>query len=131
MISMNDECIYRRVFLLLQSVYKYKQACLLCILLIFVFEELLLLSIRYFFFTVICYCLFYFFILTLLPYFCLFVNHVNKLIIFVFGFCYNFVYNFKNTTSIFVTICLLNLWCFLFYQIICILFKKCNFVFVS
>ena len=48
----------------------------------FVLEELLLLSIRYFY-TAFCYCLFiylscYFFILTLLLYFCLFVDHVNK-----------------------------------------------------
>ena len=67
----------------------------------FVLEELLLLSIRYFY-TALCYCLFislspYFFILTLLLYFCLFVNHVNKPIIFVFG---AFVYNLKNAISV-------------------------------
>ena len=44
-----------------------------------------------------------FFILTLLLYFCLFVNHTNKSIIFVFG---PFVYNFKDSISIFVTILL-------------------------
>ena len=38
---------------------------------------------------------------TLLLYFCLFVNHVNKPIIFVFT---AFVYYFKNTISIFVTV---------------------------
>ena len=42
-----------------------------------------------------------FFILMLLPYFCLFVDHVNKPIIFVFGI---FVYHFKNITFMFVTI---------------------------
>ena len=54
-----------------------------------------------------------FFILTLLLYFCLFVNHVYKPIIFAFG---AFVHNFKNTISIFVTISLLflSLVCFCF-----------------
>ena len=42
-----------------------------------------------------------FFILMLLPYFCLFVVHVNKTIILVFE---AFVYHFKNTIFIFVTI---------------------------
>ena len=42
-----------------------------------------------------------FFILMLLLYFCLFINHVSKFIIFVFG---AFVYHFKNTISIFITI---------------------------
>ena len=37
-----------------------------------------------------------YFVLTLLLYFCLFVNYVNKFIIFVFG---AFVYHFKNTIS--------------------------------
>ena len=46
-------------------------------------------------------CPFLFFILTLLLYFCLLVNHLNKPIIFVFG---AFVDYFKNAFSIFVTI---------------------------
>ena len=63
------------------------------------------LFIRYY--TALCCCLFaslspfiFFFILMLL-YFCLFVDHVNKPINFVFG---AFFYNFKNTISIFVTV---------------------------
>ena len=44
-----------------------------------------------------------FFVLTLLLYFCLFVNHVNKFIIFVFE---TFVYYFKNTISIYVIVCM-------------------------
>ena len=58
-----------------------------------------------FFYTAPCYCLFTslspFFILMLLLYFCLFVDHINKPIIFAFE---AFVYHFKNTISIFVTI---------------------------
>ena len=46
-----------------------------------------------------------FFILMLLPYFCIYVDHVNMFIVFVFV---AFVYIFKwfNTISIFVTICM-------------------------
>ena len=58
-----------------------------------------------YFCTALCCCLFCFlipfFILMLLLYFCLFIDHVNKLYIFVFG---AFVYHFKNTISIFVKI---------------------------
>ena len=43
-----------------------------------------------------------FFILMLLPYFCIFVDHVNKPIIFCFFGA--FVYHFQSTISIFVTI---------------------------
>ena len=43
----------------------------------------------------------YFFIPKLLLNFCLFVDHVNKPIIFVFG---TFVYHFNNNTSMLVTI---------------------------
>ena len=43
-----------------------------------------------------------FFLLMLLLYFCLLINHVNQPIVFVFG---TFVYYFRNTISIFVTIC--------------------------
>ena len=75
----------------------------MCILFTLVLSELLLvyLSIRYFY-TALCCCLFislspYFFILTLLLYFCLFVNHVNNSIVFVFV---AFVYHFKITISI-------------------------------
>ena len=58
------------------------------------------------FYTALCCCLFislfpYFFILMLLLYFCLFINHVNKPFIFVFE---ALVYYFKNTIFIFVTI---------------------------
>ena len=57
-------------------------------------------------YTSLCCCLFmalspYFFILTLLLHFCLFINHVNTPIIFVFAACSFF---FKNTIFIFVTI---------------------------
>ena len=59
------------------------------------------LSIRYIRTALCCYLFIslspYFFILLLLPRVCLFVNHVKKFIIFVFG---HFVYHFKNTTSI-------------------------------
>ena len=95
--------LYENVFaksLLMQTI------CLLCILFTFILAELLLLlyfSIRYFY-TEVCCCLFislspYFFILTLLLYFCLFVNLINESIIFGFG---AFVYYFKNTISIFI-----------------------------
>ena len=59
----------------------------------------------YFFYAALCCCLFTssfpFFILMLLLYFCLFIDHVNKQIIFVFG---AFVYQLNNTISIMVTI---------------------------
>ena len=67
-----------------------------------------------FFYTALCYCLFifldpyFFFILTLLLYFCLLVNHVNKPIIFVFE---AFVDYFNNTNSIFATIFIKNYNC--------------------
>ena len=58
-----------------------------------------------FLYTVLCCCLFTslspVFKLMLLLYFCLLVDHVNKPISFVFG---TFVYHFKNTVSIFVTL---------------------------
>ena len=59
------------------------------------------------FYTALCCCLFTsFFILLLLVYFCLFVDHVNRPTIFVFD---AFVYHFKNTISIFVTLCSVKL----------------------
>ena len=48
-----------------------------------------------------CLLLYPFFILMLLLYFCLFIDHVNKLIMFVFG---TFLCHFNNTIFIFVTI---------------------------
>ena len=77
----SDECTWRRMALPSRNLFKCKQvwwwvgvACLL----------------------VIC-C----FMLILLMYFCLFIDHVNKPVISVFG---TSVYRFKNTISIFVTI---------------------------
>ena len=62
---------------------------------------LVYLFIRYFILHILYAYNYIFFILTLLLYFYLFVNHVNKPIVFVFG---AFVYHFKNSISIFVTI---------------------------
>ena len=87
----------------------------MCILFTLVLSESLLLvylSIRYFYTALRC-CLFislppYFFLIMLLLYFCLFINYVNKSTTFVFG---AFVCHFKNTISIFVTICMANDFC--------------------
>ena len=93
-----------------KNVYvKCKQVvyCYLCISFTFGLAELLLtcLVVYPFFILHCCNCLFTslssFFILMLLLYFCLFVDLVNKPILFVFV---AFVYHFKNTITIFVTI---------------------------
>ena len=84
-----------------RNLYQYKQvACSVVVAcyiypLFFILYYCTLLLLVYFFMP------FYFFILMLLLYFCLIVDLVNKPIIFVFG---AFVYHFKKTISIFVTI---------------------------
>ena len=96
------------MFLPSRNIYKCKQALKNCCCYLFAIFFYIGLCYLFFisFYTALCCCLFislflYFFILTLLLYFCLLVNHINKQIIFVFG---AFVYYFKNTISSFVTI---------------------------
>ena len=96
----SDECTWSRMSLPSQNLYNCKHChnCRLqrvsaCLLLNSPFFILMLLLLAYFFIP--------FSILKLLLYFCLSFSYVNKFIIFVFG---AFVYNFKNTISIFVII---------------------------
>ena len=95
--SQPNECTWRRMSLPSRNFYICKQVTcsdvVSCLLVYPLFLYCTLLLPVYFFIP--------FFIPLLLLYFCLFSDHVNKPIIFVFG---AFVYNFKKTISSFVTI---------------------------
>ena len=108
-----DECSWRRISLPSRNLYNCKQvACSIVVTSFVLFRHFLYrtsLLLVYFliplFYTdvvVVCLLLYALFIsIMLLLYFCLFVDHVKKPIIFSFG---TFVYYFKNTISIFVTL---------------------------
>ena len=95
--QLSIHCTWRRMSLPSWNFRKCKQvAYSVVVACLFVYPLLLyctLLLLVYFFI--------HFFILMLLLYFCLFVGHLNKYIIFVFG---TFFHHFKNTISIYVTI---------------------------
>ena len=105
----SNECTWRRMALPLHNLYKCKQvgcsvvvACFIyqlffilhCVVACLLLNPRMLLLLVYFFIP--------FFYTDVVAIFCLFVDHVNK---FFHYFCFGaFVYHFKNSISIFVTI---------------------------